>query len=156
MEILVTSGSGEGPNTLAAFDRALFDAGIANFNLLVLSSVIPPGAKVRQKQVHLNDDDWGAKLYVVLAQKRETRVGEEAWAGIGWVQEESTGKGLFVEHEGSSRGEVETLISRSLDAMVSYRKGSFGPPQMALSGAACHESPVCALVAATYRVERWN
>lgn len=156
MEIFVTTGTGEGPNPLAAFDRALFEAGIANFNLLVLSSVIPPGSKIRQKQLHLNDGDWGARLYVVLAEKRESRVGRQAWAGIGWVQEESTGKGLFVEHGGSSRREVETLITESLDSMISYRSSSFGPPQMAVTGARCSERPVCALVAASYRVDGWD
>lgn len=155
MEIFVTTGTGEGPNPLAAFDRALFEAGIANFNLLVLSSVIPPGAKIREKQLHLNDEDWGARLYVVLAQHRESEIGRQAWAGIGWVQDESTSKGLFVEHEGSGRQEVETLITESLDAMVAYRSSSFGPPQMVVAGTECREDPVCALVAAAYRVDRW-
>lgn len=156
MQIFLTTGTGEGPNELAAFDRALYEAGIANFNLLVLSSVIPPATTIVQKQLHLNDDDWGARLYVVLAQHRQATVGEQAWAGIGWVQDDETGKGLFVEHDGTSRAAVEGMIEDSLSSMVSYRSSSFGPPQMVVAGTECRERPVCALVAATYRVESWN
>ena len=38
LDISITSGLGQGPTTLAAFDAALRDAGIANFNLIRLSS----------------------------------------------------------------------------------------------------------------------
>ena len=44
MKIIVTSGTGEGPTSLAAFDAALLDAGVANYNLICLSSIIPPGS----------------------------------------------------------------------------------------------------------------
>jgi arginine decarboxylase len=44
LEIQVTTGTGEGPTPLAAFDAALLDAGVANYNLILLSSVIPAGA----------------------------------------------------------------------------------------------------------------
>jgi arginine decarboxylase len=42
MQIHVSSGRGEGPTPLAAFDAALRDAGVSNYNLIALSSVIPP------------------------------------------------------------------------------------------------------------------
>ena len=41
--LLVTSGTGEAATEPAAFDGALLDAGIANYNLIRLSSVIPAG-----------------------------------------------------------------------------------------------------------------
>lgn len=41
LDICLSSGTGEGPTPLAAFDAALPDAGVANYNLLCLSSVIP-------------------------------------------------------------------------------------------------------------------
>lgn len=46
LEIVVTSGTGEAPSELAAFDAALHQAGVANFNLIRLSSLIPPGSQV--------------------------------------------------------------------------------------------------------------
>jgi pyruvoyl-dependent arginine decarboxylase len=46
MNIHLSSGVGAGPTELAAFDAALMDAGLANYNLLCLSSVIPPNARI--------------------------------------------------------------------------------------------------------------
>ena len=39
------SGKGEAPHALAAFDRALLDAGIGDVNLVKLSSILPPDCK---------------------------------------------------------------------------------------------------------------
>jgi hypothetical protein len=47
MEIYLSTGIGEGPTPLAAFDAAL-NAGIANYNLIVLSSVIPARSVMRR------------------------------------------------------------------------------------------------------------
>ena len=58
------------------------------------------------------------RLYVVMAECRTHRVGEEAWAGIGWVQDEVSGKGLFVEHEGPSEAFVRGAIDASLESLV--------------------------------------
>jgi len=43
--IPVTSGVGRGRTQLAALDAALFDAGIANYNLLHVTSIIPEGCQ---------------------------------------------------------------------------------------------------------------
>ncbi|MDQ1427092.1 MAG: arginine decarboxylase [Acidimicrobiaceae bacterium] len=149
LRISVTTGTGEAPTELAAFDRALLDAGIANHNLLPLSSMIPPGAEVREKEAP-EADTWGQVLYVVLAQQRESRVGVEAWAGLGWVQDEDTGRGMFVEHEGGNRRSVEAQIEASLYSMIASRAMSFGPIQTAIAGSTCHILPVCAVVVAVY------
>jgi arginine decarboxylase len=141
---------------LAAFDRALFEAGIGNYNLIVLSSVIPLGATVVRKQWQGCDEQWGDKLYVVLAEHRSEVVGEEAWAGLGWVQNEADGRGLFVEHHGVSRQRVENQIEASLASMCAYRHGSFSPPQMAVAGTVCTGDPACALVAAVFESRAWE
>ena len=156
LDILVTTGTGHGKTTLAAFDRALFEAGIGNYNLVVLSSVIPIGATIVRKQWHAPDHEWGYKLYVVLAEQRQQTLGKEAWAGVGWVQSEDDGRGLFVEHHGESRSQVEDEIEASLESMCSYRRTTFTPPQLAVAGARCAGEPVCALVAAVYASEDWS
>jgi len=46
VRIVVSRGTGEGPTPLAAFDKALLAAGVENYNLIRLSSVIPPGAEI--------------------------------------------------------------------------------------------------------------
>lgn len=155
-EIRISSGVGVADTALASFDAALFEAGIGNFNLLPLSSVIPPGVAVIEKPPELTNAAWGDRLYVVLAEHRATSVGEEAWAGIGWVQEPSgQRRGLFVEHHGASEAEVEGQIHASLGSMQEYRSQSFGPVQHVVRGTRCTGRPVCALVAATYQSQSW-
>lgn len=157
MRIEVAAGAGSGPTELAAFDAALLAAGVANFNLLVLSSVIPPGSIVApsDEPVHPRGR-WGDRLYVVMAEERVTVRNTEAWAGLGWVQERETGRCLFVEHHGASRGEVERDIRDSLATLCSNRGEDFGPHQMKLMGATCEGDAVCALVVATYGTSSWE
>ncbi|NDA64718.1 MAG: pyruvoyl-dependent arginine decarboxylase, partial [Chitinophagia bacterium] len=95
MKIQITQGVGNGPTQLAAFDKALNEAGVANFNLIYLSSVVPPNSKIIATKKPMIEGEWGDKLFVVAAQQRTSTRHEEAWAGIGWVQDPKTGKGLF-------------------------------------------------------------
>jgi arginine decarboxylase len=154
--ITVTAGVGEGATELSAFDRALYTAGIANFNLLVLSSVIPADAQVALGEPKLSEAAWGDRLYVVMADTRQSAAGSEAWAGIGWVQNEESGAGLFVEHSGNSKAEVESQVEQSLTSMTAYRPQTFGPIQTHTIGVECAGRPVCALVAAVYQAEGWD
>jgi arginine decarboxylase len=153
--LLMTGGTGEATTELAAFDAALIDAGIANANLIRLSSVIPAGATVLEKRPDLPLAEWGWRLYVVLAEQRASRSGEQAWAGIGWIQDPTDGRGLFVEHEGGSEQHVEDLIEQSLACMRSSREDTFGPTQLATRGIRCSGEPVAAIVAAVYASVPW-
>jgi arginine decarboxylase len=156
--IEVSSAVGQGPTTLAAFDDALLRNGVGNFNLVRLSSVIPPGTDVLP--VTGRPDvvgDWGDRLYVVMAEMRVDRPGREAWAGIGWVQHEETGRGLFVEHEGLSEHAVRADIESSLSALVAARPTTeFGPIESVLVGGQCDGEPICAMAVAVYEAEGWT
>ena len=156
--IPVTYGTGAGSTPLAAFDAALFDAGIANHNLIHLSSVIPSGIVPVVKKVDLNyAGSFGDKAYVVIAERREVRKGHEAWAGLGWVvAEEQPPRGLFVEHWGENEEEVISSIKKSLGSMVRYRRETYGPVQYKTMGIACEGEPVCAVVVAIYEAEGWR
>jgi arginine decarboxylase len=156
--IEISCGTGTGPNTLAAFDGALRATGIANFNLLRLSSVIPPATDITPMDGPVSPiaGEWGDRLYVVMAEQRVTEPGAEAWAGIGWVQDAETGKGLFVEHEGHAEEEVREDILDSLGALVAGRPDTFGPPQFVVHGAVCDGTPTCALAVAVYETASWS
>ena len=156
-QIFVTSGIGKGSTPLAAFDAALWDAGIANFNLIKLSSVIPPKSTVQTKSLSNNGKEgYGNRLYIVLAEKRESEVGREAWAGIGWAQNKEDGRGIFVEHNGSQQAEVIRLIKETLADMTKYRKEKFGEMHYQVVGMRCKNKPVCAVVAAVYQQQGWK
>ncbi len=158
LTIQVRSGIGTGPTTLAAFDAALRYAGVANHNLIRLSSVIPPGSTVAEptRDGFTRQGEWGDRLYVVMAERRTDVPGDEAWAGIAWTQEQRSRKGLFVEHEGLSRERVEADLRASLTSIAGARGVTFGPQRMRVTGARCAGIPVCALVLAVYRAEPWT
>lgn len=159
MIIQIASGIGTGPTMLAAFDAALNANGIANYNLLRLSSVIPPQSNIVVRENSPVQDvpgKWGDRLYVVMAEIRVDTPGAEAWAGIGWVQDKETGKGLFVEHEGHSEAEVKQDIQESLRALMEIRGIDFGPIQMKVVGGTCNDRPLCAMTVAVYQSSDWD
>lgn len=158
MEIQISSGIGTGPTELSAFDSALNHAGVSNFNLIRLSSVIPPSSKLKvvKPPIKHHGTEWGDKLYVVMAEQRVDTPNTEAWAGIGWVQDRKTGKGLFVEHEGLSEKKVRDDIKQSLLALMATRNIDFGEIQMNVVGRSCKHEPVCALVVAVYQSTGWS
>lgn len=153
-EIIVTFGNGEGATGISAFDKALWNAGIANYNLIKLSSVIPKDSIVVPRKVNWNNKKIGHKLYSILSECRETVSGKEAWAGLGWVQTDD-GSGLFAEGTGSSKNEVIKLIKDSIDFMIGYRDRKYGIIGLKITGIKCKGSPVSSLVCAILKCEKW-
>jgi pyruvoyl-dependent arginine decarboxylase len=154
LAISVRTGTGAGRTLLSAFDAALHSAGVADFNLVTLSSVIPAGARIRHVEAPLTGGH-GDLLFCVRAEAFADQPGDTAWAGLGWCAEPN-GEGLFVEHHGSSEEAVMELIEVSLEDMKRVRGREFGPVQMALASATCVDEPVCSLVLAAYRVSTWE
>lgn len=155
MQISIYQASGDGNTHLAAFDTALREAGIANYNLVRLSSIIPPGTEIITNPTAQPTGDWGDKLYCVYAAKTEDKPGHEAWAGLGWVIAEEDGRGLFVEHTGASQAEVEEQIRGTLGTMVVDRGYTFGEIQTVYASAKCVDKPVAAITLAFYESEGW-
>lgn len=157
MNIQLSTGIGRGPTELSAFDQALVQAGVANYNLIYLSSVLPPGSDVwfvsNPKPL---GGTWGDRLYVVMAQMRTSQRNQEVWAGIGWIQDPKTKQGLLVEHEGYTEAEVRADIEHSLKALAENRQMEFGEPQMHVVGAKCLDYPICALVVAVFESAAWQ
>lgn len=156
MKIDVVNALATGPTELAAFDAALLATGLANFNLIYLSSVIPPGAELHLEPRTNPGGTWGDRLYLVAAQHRTSAPGTSAWAGIGWVQDADSGAGLFVEHHGTSEADVRSDIELSLGSMMSGRGVDFGPIRVSVVGGECTDEPICALVAAAYESRPWR
>lgn len=156
MEIVITKASSTGPTALAAFDNCLLKMGIGNQNLIYLSSIIPPGSTLVREKAHYNNH-FGNRLYVVMAQQRVIERHKQAWAGIGWVQDEKTKKGLFVEHHGFSHDQVTQDIHNTLEEMMKNRPESdWSKIKMEVEGIVCGDEPVCACVTAVYKSESWD
>ena len=175
LSITVTAATGTGPTSLAAFDDALRSAGIANFNLIRLSSVIPPGSTVVGKPaaepgipgaIDLTDSSpllrydlgggWGDRLYAVWAYQSAELLGQEAWAGVAWAQDPKDGRGLFVEHEGASEAQVRHELEASLTSICEARGMRDLEQHSVVVGAICDGPPVAALVIAPYQTASWD
>lgn len=155
MKIVITAGVGSGKTALSAFDMALYEAGIANYNLIPLSSVIPTGSVVAVETFDQNEIEHGYKLYLVLSRKDQETIGRVACAGLGWRQQEN-GAGIFVEHCGESEEDVKRMIRLSLDDVIRYRPDHYGEMQMAITKIECVDQPVSAVVAAVYESRGWR
>lgn len=157
MDIYITGALGAGGTPMSAFDDALLKAGVANFNLVRLSSVIPPESRVIIAKPKFSQRDFGQKLVCVYAAEWAKVKGESAYAGIGWIIDRDR-KGLFVEHEGRSRSEVERMIKTSLTEMVARRPGFRGKSftiRHKVIGGRSNGKHCCALMVAAYQVERF-
>jgi len=154
MKIIVTCGIGEGETELSAFDSALFNAGIANLNLIKLSSVIPKGSDIVIEKFN-KKFDYGDRLYCVLSGFSTSVKGKFVYSGLGWVQDKEK-KGLFVEHHGNTEEEVKRLIENSLNSMIKYRKEKFGEINYKITGTRCNGKPICTIVCAVYKIESWK
>lgn len=155
LNIHLSCGSGQGPTPLAAFDAALLDAGVANYNLLCLSSVIPPHARIVRAKHQTAPGDYGRRLYVVMSQMRQSAPGCDAHAGIGWIQQGNDGPGLFVELHHADREGLEAELHATLEAMRCGRDIDYGSVRTAIASRRCETLPVCAVVVAVYASEPW-
>lgn len=111
MRIEVVWGTGEGRTDLGAYDAALADAGVGNYNLVSLSSVVPPDAAVSAVGTHERAYPVGAPVAVVFAEARAT-AGARAAAGLGWTLAEEGG--VIVETEAPSTAECRAFLDAAL------------------------------------------
>lgn len=82
--------------------------------------MIPPGSEIEEGPLHSLDEEYGERRYVVMARRDEVCPGKEAWAGLGWTQDE-TGRGMFVELCGESEDQVCGDIHATLTDMIARR-----------------------------------
>lgn len=167
LKIIVTKGFGVGRTEISAFDAALKAAGVHNYNIIPLSSVIPAHARVLISEPtihHYTGQEHGKRLYVVMAKMLQNEPGLSAFAGLGWVQSSKkkdpnhTGRGLFVEHHGHSQRDVEVKIQQSLEDMVKNRSEGalYGPIHKVVHGGQVDSKGfACSIVVAVYKSVGW-
>ncbi|MEO0137774.1 MAG: arginine decarboxylase, pyruvoyl-dependent [candidate division WOR-3 bacterium] len=66
--VFLTKGVGKHKEKLASFESALRDAGIAPFNIVRVSSILPPGAKLVSKTKGLQYLSPGEIVYCVISE----------------------------------------------------------------------------------------
>jgi arginine decarboxylase len=123
--IHVVGGVGVAPTEMAAYDAALAEGNLHNYNLVGVSSVIPAGATVRVVDSAPDLGPAGNRLTVVqgMAVVGPDSTAEEIAAVIGWAT--GPGPGLFYEAAGEEPAAVERAVDAGLDAGCALREWSF-------------------------------
>jgi len=116
-EFFVTGGKAIGRlSELNAFDNALKDAGIANCNLVEVSSIIPPNCR----EIPPRDIPIGSITYTVLS-KAYGRDGKIS-AGIAWGFAEKEGFGIVAEAYGSmDKFAAKKILEERIQEMANVR-----------------------------------
>lgn len=117
-EYFLTSGRGTSSvSPMNAFDRALMEAGIANCNLLPVSSIIPPNCKERRwKRLEV-----GAITPVIMA-RAIGKSGETIGAGLAWGWEKERRIGLVAEVYGHyDRKALQLALDARIKEMAEAR-----------------------------------
>ncbi|MFB6178084.1 MAG: pyruvoyl-dependent arginine decarboxylase [Halobaculum sp.] len=172
MNISVAAGVGRGPTAMAAYDAALAGAGVHNYNLVTVSSVVPADATVEAVETAPNLGPAGGRLTVVQARasvEPTERVGSDVTAepitdgdpvdsastadrvvaGLGWAT--GPGPGLFYEATGTDRATVRERIDRGLDAGSALRDWTLTDRELKLAvGTPEPDAHVAAVVVAAY------
>ena len=111
---IITSGKGISQYQLVAFDNALLDAGISNYNLLKVSSILPANcAKVES----INDLPQGSPLLTAFASISSNKIGEQiASAVAAGIPEDRSNIGVIMEY--SAANITSELAEKRVKEMV--------------------------------------
>jgi arginine decarboxylase len=110
-------GTAEGRTAKGAFDAALMEAGIGDYNVVRYSSILPPDGEVRKTGSLERDFEVGVPLGTVIADHVSSSTGEDVAAGIGLAQAEDGG--VFMEESGA--GTADTIEARIEDDLEQGR-----------------------------------
>jgi len=110
----LTSGTGSSQFKLMAFDKALYNAGIHDYNLVKVSSILPPSCYKADKEFSLKTLKKGSILHAAYTVKYAHK-NKETWIGVGVaVPADPMTPGLIVEAE----AETENMLNLKLAAML--------------------------------------
>ncbi len=147
--IRVVWGHASAPTELAAYDAALAGAGIENYNLVSVSSVIPAEATVEAVGTAPDLGPVGDLLTVVEA--RATSGEGSVSAALAWA-ESREGPGLFYETGGEFDGPTaRERVELGIAAGQRLREWTFEEPSIVVESTEVPEGGyTCAVVVAVY------
>ncbi|MCU4926521.1 pyruvoyl-dependent arginine decarboxylase [Halobacteria archaeon AArc-dxtr1] len=124
--IRIVWGSATGPTAMSSYDAALADAGVENYNLVSVSSVIPADVPLEAVGTAPDLGPAGERLTVVEGRATTGEAGQIS-AGLGWVRSAGDGPGLFYEvADDTDPDDVERRVEAGLEAGAALRDWPFG------------------------------
>ncbi|ADD04942.1 pyruvoyl-dependent arginine decarboxylase [Natrialba magadii ATCC 43099] len=130
--IRIVQGSASAPTKMASYDAALADAGVENYNLVAVSSVIPADVDVEAVGTAPNLGPAGERLTVVEARATTAGPGQVS-AALAWSRSADRGPGLFYEvADETDSDDVEHRVLEGLAAGQDLRDWEFGDSSVAV------------------------
>lgn len=100
-QMFFTKGVGKHRYKLQSFEAALRHGGLAPFNLVRVSSILPPGCKIIPRPRGLKQLEAGEIVYCVIAESQTDEPNRLTCAGVGLAQPaDKTQYGYISEHHG--------------------------------------------------------
>lgn len=148
--IYIVRGVGQGPTEMAAYDSALADTNLHNYNLIAVSSIIPAQESVKIVDRAPDLGSAGNQLTVVEAKIVSPPKEEQAvTAGLGWAT--GSGSGIFYEATGTTPESVENEVLEGLNHGCNIRGSTFENRNSLFSTVETHsEEFTAAVVIAAY------
>jgi arginine decarboxylase len=100
-KVFLTKGVGKDKEKLTSFERALRNAGIAQFNLVSISSIFPPKCKLISRKSGLSMLEPGQILYTVISRNCTNEPHRLITSSVGMaIPKDKNQYGYLSEHEG--------------------------------------------------------
>jgi len=107
-ELFLTKGKGVHEDRLTSFEYALRDAGIAGTNLVLISSIFPPQAKLISRKEGLKKIKPGQILFTIYSKNQTKEPHRVCSASVGIAQPKDTERyGYLSEYESFGQNEVQ-------------------------------------------------
>lgn len=122
-KIFFTKGVGRHKERLSSFEDALRDAGIEKFNLVYVSSILPPNCKIITKEEGLNLMNPGEIIYCVMARQETNEHNRLIASSIGCAfPADGNQYGYLSEHH--SHGETEKVAGDYAEDLAASMLGT--------------------------------
>jgi arginine decarboxylase len=106
--LFLTKGKGVHEDRLTSFEYALRDAGIAGTNLVLISSIFPPQAKLISRKEGLKKIKPGQILFTIYSKNQTNEPHRVCSASVGLAQPKDTSRyGYLSEYESFGQNEVQ-------------------------------------------------
>ena len=107
-KLFLTKGKGVHEDRLTSFEYALRDAGIAGTNLVLISSIFPPTAKLISRKEGLKQILPGQILFTIYSKNQTNEPHRVCSASVGLAQPKDTSRyGYLSEYESFGQNETQ-------------------------------------------------
>lgn len=108
-KVFFTNGVGVHKEKLVSFEMALRDAGIQQFNLVTVSSILPPACQIVSKNKGLQELHAGEVVFCVMSRNESNEPNRLMAASVGMaVPDDKNQHGYISEHHSFGQTEQES------------------------------------------------